>query len=289
MGRESPGQRDGSCVMKALLVPITRHNLTSSVLETALLVARRFESYVEGFALRPALAEYVPVDMVGGLTWIRDDDEDEDAARHARADFERFMLDNGTRNGGRGLSFGWLDKATPGDSFLGHHGRLFDLTIVGRPGTGESDPRMTTLEAALFESGRPILIAPPTPPQTLGDTIVIAWNGSTETARATALAMPMLREAKRIVVLTVESGMVPGPTGEQMANSLRREGLSAEAMKVAPERRSAGEAFLATAGSLGADLLIKGAYTQSRLRQMIFGGATNHILSAATLPVLMAH
>jgi nucleotide-binding universal stress UspA family protein len=101
--------------------------------------------------------------------------------------------------------------------------------------------------------------------------------------------MPFLREAQRVVVLTVEGGSVPGPTGEEMSRSLRLNGVAAEPMRVKPDRRSAGEAFLATAASLGCDLLVKGAYTQSRLRQMIFGGATSHILSAATVPVLMAH
>jgi nucleotide-binding universal stress UspA family protein len=148
---------------------------------------------------------------------------------------------------------------------------------------------MVTLEAALFESGRPILVAPPTPPPTLGETIVIAWNGSTETTRAIAFSAPLLRRAKRVIVTSAESGLVPGPTGEQVARYLRNCGIDAEIMNVPGSGRSAGEAFLANAKSVGCDLLVKGAYTQSRLRQMIFGGATSHILSAATLPVLMAH
>jgi nucleotide-binding universal stress UspA family protein len=150
-------------------------------------------------------------------------------------------------------------------------------------------PRTLTLEAALFESGRPILIAPPQPPPGLGNTVVIAWNGSTETARAIAFAMPFLRKATRVVVVSVDNGMVAGPTSDQVAAALVRDGIPAESTFVAAGRRSAGEVFLATAGSLGCDLLVKGAYTQSRLRQMIFGGATSHILAHATIPVLMAH
>ena len=70
---------------------------------------------------------------------------------------------------------------------------------------------MSTLEAALFESGRPILIAPPDPPRSARRHVVIAWNGSTETARAIAFAMPFLHQAQRVVVLIVEGGMVAGP------------------------------------------------------------------------------
>jgi nucleotide-binding universal stress UspA family protein len=86
----------------------------------------------------------------------------------------------------------------------------------------------------------------------------------------------------------VQGGTVPGPTGEQLARYLGRNGVPSEPITVTPEGRSTGEAILANAAAQNCDLLIKGAYTQSRLRQMIFGGATRHILANATLPVLMA-
>lgn len=277
--------------MKALLVPVARHDRMASVYETALATARRFEGVIEGFALTPALAEYVPVDMVGGLTWVRDAEADEAAVRQARDAFATYMQDRGVprRGGAPGLAFEWLRQAPPGDAFLGQYARLFSATVVGRPGPGEGQPRMTTLEAALFESGRPILIAPPDPPSSVGDVVVVAWNGSSETARTLAMGMPFLRAARRVVVVEVEGASVPGPDAAAVAASLAREGIPAESRDAAPGRRSTGETFLAEAMALGCDLLVKGAYTQSRLRQMIFGGATNHILGAATMPVLMAH
>jgi nucleotide-binding universal stress UspA family protein len=149
---------------------------------------------------------------------------------------------------------------------------------------------MLTLEAGLFESGRPVLIAPPTPPKQLGENVLIAWNCSTEQARTTAFAMPLLRRAQKVTVLTVEGATVPGPTGAQMARSLKLNGIPAESIALKGERgRNAGDVILARARELGCDLLIKGAYTQSRIRQMIFGGTTRHILAHANLPVLMAH
>jgi nucleotide-binding universal stress UspA family protein len=161
---------------------------------------------------------------------------------------------------------------------------------LGRPGNSRwSRPSLTTIEAGLFESGRPVLIAPPSPPQRMGETILIAWNGSTEQARTTAFAMPLLKRANQVIVLTVQGGTVPGPTGEELARYLARNGVPSEPVTVSPEGRSTGEAILAQAAARQCDLLIKGAYTQSRLRQMIFGGATRHILAHASLPVLMAH
>ena len=120
--------------------------------------------------------------------------------------------------------------------------------------------------------------------------MLIAWNGSTEQARAIAFAMPLLQRAERVTVLTIPGGAaVPGPSAEQVTRSLQRNGIPATLLTVELGGRSTGETILATAEAQGCDLLIKGAYTQSRLRQLIFGGATSHILANAMLPVFMAH
>jgi nucleotide-binding universal stress UspA family protein len=278
--------------MKTILVPTEQHDLITSMLQTAVLLARKFDSYIEGFALFPAMVELYALDSGVPLP-IEVKEHDAEMAKQARSLFETFMNNHGvarSKTTGASSSFGWLDEAADGDVFIGSYGRVFDVIVLGRPGGGGgSSPRMATIEAGLFESGRPILIAPPSPPQRMGENILIAWNCSTEQARTTALAMPLLQRASRVVVLTVQGGTVPGPTGEQLASYLQRNGVPSEPITVAPQGRSTGEAILANAASLNCDLLIKGAYTQSRLRQMIFGGATRHILANATLPVLMAH
>jgi nucleotide-binding universal stress UspA family protein len=119
--------------------------------------------------------------------------------------------------------------------------------------------------------------------------VLVAWNGSTEQAHTNAFALPLLRRAEKVTVLTVEGNLTPGPSAEDAARQLRRSGEKAQAMTVKPGARSAGEMILEQAASLGCDLLVKSAYTQSRLRQMIFGGATRHILANASLPGFMAH
>jgi nucleotide-binding universal stress UspA family protein len=277
--------------MKTILVPVEPHDSIQSVLETALLVAGKFESYIEGFALRPAIGNVVTMDPVNSLTVVSLRDNDLEIIKEARDIFEAFMRDKQVpRDGaGRSASSAWFDGAPGGEDFVGSHGRLFDLIVLGRPAKGRQGPRMTTLESALFESGRPVLLAPPAPPRRIGDTILVAWNCSTEQARATALAMPLLRKAGRVIICTVEGFTVPGPTGEQMARNLVMNDVRAEATTVAPGQRRAGEVILGQADTLGCDLIVKGAYTQSRLRQMIFGGTTQHILTHASVPVLLAH
>jgi len=278
--------------MLNLLVPTEPHEVMPSVLETALLVQRRFDSYMESFSLRPAIPDYVPIDMVSGLAWHVDEKADEETRRSAFELFESFMKAKGLPESPAGSpepGYGWHAKAPAGDMFLASHGRIFDLVVLGRPVAGKAQPSMASLEAVLFESGRPLLIAPPRAPATLGEHVVIAWNRSTETARTVAFSTPFLRRAKAVTVLEIEGWSVPGPSGEQLAAGLRRNGITAERVVATRGRRGDGEVILEETSRVGGDLLIKGAYTQSRLRQMIFGGATAHILAATAVPVLMAN
>jgi nucleotide-binding universal stress UspA family protein len=276
--------------MKTILVPTEKSDLMNSTLETALLFARRFGSYVEGFALRAAISDFVAADLIVADAWAVAETRDAELAKEARTLFETFMQAHGVpQQGSDGVSYGWTEADTARDAFVGSYGRVFDLIVFGRPGSYPAGSSMAAVEAALFESGRPILIAPPTAPTKLGDNIVIAWNRSTETARCTAFAMPLLHQAKKVTVLTVEGGMVPGPEGHELARHLQRNGIAADSVSVGSGGKNAGEMMLQKAAELGCDLMIKGAYTQSRLRQMIFGGATSHILAKTTMPVFMAH
>src|SRR6266436_7194517 len=282
--------------MKTILVPVEDHDSMAAVLQAAWLIARRFDSYVEGFAVQPAASEFVALDPLSSLTMPQIADGDAHIERYSRQMFESFMASNNvppappTPSPREGVSYAWVRPGAEFDTFIGSYGRVFDLIVLGRPGRAPQNPRMAPLEAALFDSGRPVLIAPPTPPRELGANILVAWNCSTEQARATAFAMPLLHKADRITVLHVEGGTaVPGPSAAQATQYLQRNGINAALMTVGLDGRTTGEAILAAAQSLDCDLLIKGAYTQSRLRQMIFGGATRHIPAHATLPVLMAN
>jgi nucleotide-binding universal stress UspA family protein len=277
---------------KTILVPVEQYDLMDSTLQTALLLARQFDSYIEGFALRVPIPAAFAIGDVGAVPIEALKQDIEESEKRGRSLFENFMREHGVTRGGdtKALSSGWLQGAPEGDHFVGSHGRVFDAIVLGKPGRDPSGPRMTTLESALFESGRPVLIAPPSPRPQMGSNVLIAWNCSTEQARATAFAMPILKRANRVIVLTVEGGAaVPGPTGQQLCRYLQFNEVPAKPMSVGLDGRLTGEVILAHAKALGCDLLIKGAYTQSRLRQMIFGGTTRYILSNAELPVLMAH
>jgi nucleotide-binding universal stress UspA family protein len=276
---------------RTILVPIEEHDSIKATLETALLLARKFDSYIEGFALRVAIPAAYAVADAGAVAIPQLEQDIAENTQRAQSLFENFMQEHGVPRGGAATaaSSRWLEDAPEGDRFVGSHGRLFDVIVLGRPGRDPKGPRMSTLEVALFESGRPVLIAPPSPRPDIGRNVLIAWNCSTEQARTIAFAMPILKRANRVVVLTVEGGAaVPGPTGQQLCHYLQLSGVPAKPLTVGLDGRLTGEAVLAHAKALSCDLLIKGAYTQSRMRQFIFGGTTRYILNNARLPVFMA-
>jgi nucleotide-binding universal stress UspA family protein len=282
--------------MKTILVPTEHNAAMASALDAALLLAQKFGSCIEGFALRPAVADMVAMDPDAGLTMVAVKENDAEMVRQAEEEFRTFMerhgvkpLADGTSPAAQSPAWAWRPDAPSGYEFVGSYGRVFDAIVLGRPGEEWQSPSMVTLEAALFESGRPVLIAPPAAPASLASSVLIAWNRSTEQARTTAFAMPLLRLAKRVIILTVEGATVAGPSGAELARSLRMHGVAAEAITATAGKGNAGEVILKKADELGCDLIVKGAYTQSRLRQMIFGGTTRYILANARLPVLMAH
>ncbi|NJO33725.1 MAG: universal stress protein [Rhodospirillales bacterium] len=270
--------------MKSILLPIDQSEQMPAVLETARLLASIFEATIEGVALRPAFAEIVAPDPIVAVTIPPADWNETEFCRTVRQTFDTYAASHSSSAGAR---FRWRGGSAIEDGALGSLGRVHDVSILGRP--GGRGARMTALEAALFDSGRPVLMAPPVAPKTLGENVLVHWNASTETARCILFAMPLLKKAKRVSLIAVEGAIAPGPSVKEAVGYLAAHGIDASDKTVAGRTSRPGEAILAEAASIGADLLIKGAYTQSRLRQMIFGGATSHILSAAELPVFFAH
>lgn len=277
--------------MKSILVPVEDHATMDAVLETALRLAECFGSYIEGVALGPDLSQITAADFsLGGIVF--DERTRRELLDDAQDIFSAFMEKHGVsceRSAAKTPYFGWRGETLATDEAIGEYGRVFDLIVVGRPAAGIQQPRKSTLEWALFECGRPVLIAPPQAPAKLGDIIAIAWNASSETARTVAFAMPLLAAAKDVPVMMVPGTRLPGPDENELVANLQRHGIAARPVIVQECSKGPGHAVLQTAASLGADLLVKGGYTQSRIRQLIFGGPTSQILAEASLPVFMAH
>jgi nucleotide-binding universal stress UspA family protein len=283
--------------MKNLLTVVGDGN-AGPVLDTALMAAQRFNSHVVG--LHSLTTEYAVV--FGGemgfsissevdRTLEREGQERRDQARRL---FRDFMNAKGVPLdpvpvGHNGPSASWREEDGRQNAVVGMIGRVFDLIVVEQPEKLASIAE-ATLEDALFESGRPVLMVPKRSLPTLGEVVAIAWNGSTETAVTVAMGMPFLKQARKVVIVTVGPQHMPepGPEGEELARTLEQHGIDVSVRTAYGRQKAQGESFLKEAMAAGADLLLKGAYTQSRIRQMIFGGGTRHIIMEAQLPVLMA-
>jgi nucleotide-binding universal stress UspA family protein len=212
----------------------------------------------------------------------------------ARGLFRTFMAEKGVPIGAvppghNGPTASWREEDGRQNAIVGMTGRVYDLIIVEQPEKLASIAE-ATLEDALFESGRPVLMVPPGGCERIGEVVAVAWNGSTETALTVALGMPFLRQARQVVILNVAAPLMPepGPDGEELVQTLERYGVPVTMQSATGRAKAQGESFLRLAMAAGADLLLKGAYTQSRIRQMIFGGATRHIIMESPIPVLMA-
>jgi len=169
-----------------------------------------------------------------------------------------------------------------------HSARLSDLTVFGRFGHEGDGGTSVTFEGALFDSGRPVLLVPPTPVKELGSTVAVAWDRSRESALAVLAALPILRRAKRVVVITArQSESDTGPS--ELVRYLAGHGINARTWAFTAGSGALGEEILEEAAKAETDLLVMGGYGHSRLRELVLGGVTRSVLSKAAIPVFMMH
>ncbi len=286
--------------IKTILVLFDSGDASQSALQTAFMVGRDLAAHISVLHLRTdpkgtvsLLGEGMSAAMIEELVDLASKDATDRAAK-AQGIFDDYRSRYGIPSrdgpgGGEEVSAAWIEETGRQDEAMLRRGRLADLIVVGRP-TLESESFVTmALNAALFETGRLVLVAPPLAPPSLGRKIAIAWNGSAEASRAVANAIPFLSRSEAVIILTVETDKTPLSAAGELAAYLAWHDLAAEVRDFSPERRSVGEALLGEATSCGADLLVMGGYSHSRMRQLILGGVTRHVLAVAELPVLMAH
>jgi nucleotide-binding universal stress UspA family protein len=173
---------------------------------------------------------------------------------------------------------------------LGEHGPVADLIVASMPGPAETGKSMT-LEAALFDTGRPVLAIPQAGSIDLDRTapIAIAWNGRPEAARALKAALPLLSRSRgEVIVLNAGKREDPEKLAP-VADYLAMHGIAARGLHLLDRPGGTGALLLDEVAKRGAGLLVMGAYTHSRLRELVMGGVTHHVVKHAALPVLFAH
>ncbi len=286
---------------KFILVQSTDGTADGPVFATALAVARKFNSHLAFLHVRPdarqefAALAAAEVGVVSGIgdTMARlehEADRREDDAERAWHDFcDRERLALRTAPPADGVSAEWTNEIGAAYAWVAACGRTADLVVAGRarPGGGHA---MEVLEAALMDSGRPVLIAPFEPPASVGRVVTIAWKGTREAAAAVNAAVPFIARAERVIILTVDEGdNADDRSPERLQGALRWHTPNVLLHRLVIDARSPADTLLRAAGHAEADLLVMGGYGHARLREAVFGGFTRHVLERATLPVLMAH
>ncbi len=290
---------------KSILVPVGDAAGGSPAMDLALRVAAAFSAHVIGLHVRTDPATAVP--LVGeGMSGAMVEEMMAAAERlaAARAATARTVFDEACARhgvplatapaagpGAAGPSAEWVDVTGREEEVVAWRGRLSDLVVITRPREGAESRTTMTVNAALMESGRPLLLAPSTPPAEVARTVAIAWNGSAEAGRAVAASLPLLARAQTVTILSVsEDERTAGAPAGELAAYLAWHGIAARCETVAAGPHGhAGEALLSECTGRGIDLLVMGAYTHSRLRQLILGGVTRQVLHHADLACLLSH
>lgn len=275
-------------MIKDVVVNLASREPQEFAADYAISVAATFGSHLVGlaFAYDPVIAD----GAMGGIPVEAIEMQREESARTAKAAAASF--ESAAKKAGVSAETRTLEASVSGAaSLFGAMARRFDLAVVGQAQRERGPSEELMVEAALFESGRPVVLVPYIQRQGLKlDRVLVCWDGSRTAARAIGDAMPFLERAKAVEVLTIaEENKQEQMGGGEMVAHLGRHGIS-----TSPRRTSMGEisienVILSYAADSGADFLVMGGYGHSRWREFILGGATRGILASMTLPVLMSH
>ncbi len=286
--------------IRKLLLPLSGTEAGEAALATALVIARVWRAHVSALHVRVDSRDVAP--LAGeGLSGAMIEEmmaatEKEGGTRAAavHALFARFVAEHEVamgepRAGVEAATASFASVIGREEDLIAQQARLADLTVIAHPEAGEDVSSSDALHAVLFDSGRPVLLAPRVAPGTIGRRIALAWNGTAESASAVFVALPWLQRAEAVRVLSADEYQRRGPAAQDLAGYLALHGIAAELATFRPVDREVGAGLLAAAAEFGADLLVMGAYSHSRLRQLILGGVTRHVLEHAGLPVMLKH
>ncbi|KAA5611052.1 universal stress protein [Rhodovastum atsumiense] len=284
--------------IRKLLLPLSGTVAGEAALSTALMIARSWNAHVTALHVRIDSRDVAPLageGLSGAMIeemMSATEKESADRARAVRTMFDRFVAAHGVpvmeaRAGASTATASFAAVTGREEELVAQQARLADLTVVPHPEAGEDVSSSDALHAVLFDSGRPVLIAPQIPPEQIGRRIAIAWNGTAESATAVWAAIPWMKRAEAVWVLSADEYQRRGPCAPELLDYLALHEIRAEPATFRPVDREVGAGLLKAAREFGADLLCMGAYSHSRLRQLILGGVTRHVLEHADLPVLM--
>jgi len=288
-----PIDREGRPVsFRTILVNLNETTNNAAVMAVAVEIARRFDAYLKGLYVIPAVriypsARYEPIPVM----FEAHRDYFDQQAKSVETAFDAALV-------GVPVGKGFHIERSPSplicDSVL-KLGRACDLIMVSQTEvTSKRGVELDFVPRVAVAAGRPVMVIPLEPSlRSQSETVVIGWNASREAARVVFDSLPLLRSARTVHVVWVdppsEARRRSSPPGEDIALSLRSHGVMAVASPIVTDGENAGETLLKKARDLGAGLLVIGAYGRSRLSEFVLGGVTRTVLRQMRCPVLLSH
>lgn len=283
-------------MIKSILVPVRGDGMVSTVLAHAAELAKRHGAEVNVVHCRAQAKDLLPqgiplndfarkvmMEHAGELANRQED--------HLRGILQRLAREFGLRDddhidGSANCTF--TEEEGRMADVVKHAGRLSDLIILPKP-QRERNLGQSSLKAALYGAGRPVLLCPAQlqPDETFAQHVAVGWNGSLPAARAVASSLDIVQAAQRVSILTGGKVQSHGPTADELVAYYALRGITAEIVRF--EGKNPANELLKTCKSIGASLLVIGAYSHSHETEMLFGGNTERIVDKTDMPILMAH
>lgn len=288
--------------MKAILTSMTGLPGDRAALKTAALVAKTFQAHID--ALHVYMGIRTVEAAIGGYSPMTEDrlstmsrklaDEENECRAHAHAVFDEICLRQGIATatapqpgaGAATAAFVEVDSLAIAETM--RRARYYDLAVMAR----EDRLLPSRLTSVLMESGRPLLMAPPNPRDSVGTNIAIAWKPGAEAARALTAAAPFLGKNARVSLLVVPEGSASQADAVASAKPLQEalawRGIQAQITATEPAYDAA-LALREAAYGQEADLLVMGGYGHNRFREFVLGGVTQNLMRECDIPLLLAH
>lgn len=289
---------------KIIMVPFSGKDTELAALETAAELAKKWNAHIQVWHITPdprgtamsiyavyglGLA-YMPASLLTGI-----EKQGRASMLKAQKKYQRFLraaripeaAKKNRISTGPSASFHLVDGRA--DQILKMEARLSDLVIVSRSYTEDEITSANIITDIVFEGGKPVLMVPAgRHAKPVGEKTMIAWNGSAQAARAVTASMPFIQSGKVWVAAESEQGKIPF-SAYDLSNYLAWHGVAAKPLGSGGNEKNPALALQKKAKNLDADLIVMGAYSHSRAREMVLGGVTNHMIKKSTVPVLFAH
>jgi nucleotide-binding universal stress UspA family protein len=288
--------------MKTILIPVSGHESDRAVLEVGYAIALPSGAHLDFVHLRVGIAEAAKathhLDFARGpgldLALRTLGTESENDAALARQHVEAFCRDRNiavidSPSLSERVTASWRVLEEDDATHLVALARHRDLVVAGRP-TSRYSRMPDLIESLLTACGRPVLLVPSAWKASPIRTVAVWWKEHAAAARAITAAMPLLVRAERVSLVAIKEGLAQtNDAAADMARQLGWHGIKSDVKNIPSGEGSVVDRLWHAASDMHADLVVMGAFSHSRTRELIFGGCTHAVLEAGHLPVLLLH